>query len=146
MSKETRISLSDEEVFSHILQNVGHFELWQAKLASILTLPRAMRPPKEKTVALLGLGNVTNYDNWARHPKVQQIKAELTKLHFKDVIPDILFAMQNSALMGDVSAAKLFLSYVDEWDTDSQKQINNTVNVTPDQLGDILKNLKDKDL
>ena len=107
-------------------------------------LPKAMRPPKEKTIVSLGLQNAVTYDNWARHPKILEIKKILTKRYFSDSIPDILLAMQNSALMGDVPAAKLFLSYVDNWESADQKQIMNNINITPDELGDILQNLRNK--
>ena len=46
--------------------------------------------------------------------------------------------------MGDVPAAKLFLQYVDDFTVDEQKQIQNNINVTPEELSVILGNLKNK--
>lgn len=132
------------EAFEEVYNKLGPVDYWQIKLAHILMLPKAMRPPKEKSAVALGLLNTVSYDNWARHPKILDIKKILTKRYFKDSIPDILLAMQNNALLGDVPAAKLFLQYVDDFDTDTQKQITNTINVTPDELSSILNNLRDK--
>jgi len=103
-----------------------------------------MRPAKEKTAVALGLLNTVAYDNWARHPKIQEIKKILTKRYFKDSIPDILLAMQNNALMGDVPAAKLFLSYVDDFDQIDQKVIQNNIQVTPNELTEMLQTLRGK--
>lgn len=133
-----------KEAFDEVYEKLGTVEYWQIKMAHILMLPKAMRPPKEKTAVALGLLNTVAYDNWARHPKILEIKKILTKRYFKDSIPDILLAMQNNALMGDVPAAKLFLQYVDDFTVDEQKQIQNNINVTPEELSVILGNLKNK--
>ena len=132
------------EAFEEVYSKIGKVEWWQIKMAHILMLPKAMRPPKEKSVVALGLGNTVTYDNWARHPKILEIKKILTKRYFKDSIPDILLALQNNALMGDVPAAKLFLSYVDNFDMEDKTAIQNNINVTSDELSTMLNNLRDK--
>lgn len=132
------------EAFTEVYNKLGAVDWWQIKLAHILMLPKAMRPAKEKTAVALGLLNTVAYDNWARHPKILEIKKILTKRYFKDSIPDILLALQNNALMGDVPAAKLFLSYVDDFDQIDQKVIQNNIQVTPDDLSILLKTLRDK--
>lgn len=133
-----------KEAFEEVYTKLGPVDWWQIKLAHILMLPKAMRPAKEKTAVALGLLNTVAYDNWARHPKIQEIKKILTKRYFKDSIPDILLAMQNNALMGDVPAAKLFLSYVDDFDQIDQKVIQNNIQVTPNELTEMLQTLRGK--
>lgn len=132
------------EAFDEVYNKLGKVEWWQIKMAHIMMLPKAMRPQKEKIIVALGMKNAVDYDNWARHPKILEIKKILTKRYFKDDIPDILLAMKNNALMGDVPAAKLFLQYVDDFDADTQKQVVNNINVTPDELTSMLHDLRNK--
>jgi len=64
-------------------------------------------------MARLNLPENTYY--WLKkHPKVQIIVRELTRLYFQDDIPDVLLALRNSALSGDAKSAETFLKYIDE--------------------------------
>ncbi len=119
---------------------------WQIKIAEYLMIPKAMRP---SIAEFLGETGITRgqFQYWKLQPEILELKSKLTKLYFKDEIPDILQAVKNNAIAGDTQAAKLFLQYVDNWEAEqAQTKVVNQINITysPTEVQQIVQELRDK--
>lgn len=106
-------------------------------------LPKAYRPSVAETCGRLGISQ-SNYYYWMRHPLVVKAKRQLTKNYFNDDVPDVLMALKNEALAGNVRAAEIFLQYVDDWKEDEIRGSEREVVYTPDEVKVIVRKFKTK--
>ena len=74
-------------------------------------VPKALRKSPSKICGELGI-TWRQYDYWKRHPKITRLVETLTLNYFRDDIPDVLMAVRNAALAGDVAAAKTFFEMI----------------------------------
>jgi len=84
-------------------------------------LPKALRPSRDWLIGKFNI-NLSQYYYWLRHPNLNAARREYVKQFYSDDIPDVLMAMKDEALAGNVHAARLFLEYVDEWDKDPRSK------------------------
>lgn len=119
-------------------------EEWQIELINVAMYPKALRPARSLTMGRLGITR-SQYDYWLRHPVILKAKAVLTKRYFQDDIPDILQAMRDEAISGNVKAAEVFLKYVDEWqaEEEAQREVKKEV-MTKVAVQELLDNFRKK--
>ena len=83
------------------------------EVARYSSLPKALRRSRVEIIAEYNI-SPANFTYWQHHPKVLNAKKRLTKLWFQDDVPDVLMALRQKSLAGDVNAQRLFLEYVDQ--------------------------------
>jgi len=110
--------IADKEM-NKFIQEYPDLQYWQIKFVGYVMLPKGLRPSKASIMGELGMTS-RQYHYWLTHPVVIRMKQILTKRYFQDDIPDILMAMRDEALTGNVKAAELILSYVDDWRKNEQ--------------------------
>lgn len=96
-------------------------EEWHMELMNMVMLPKALRPSKAYILGKLNIKEATYY-HWLRHPRFNNARREFVKQYYKDDIPDVLLALKDEAVSGNVIAAKLFLEYVDDFNRDEYKR------------------------
>lgn len=110
----------------------------KAKLIQYLAIPKSLRPMSLKNFATKELGvSEPTVHHWKKLPEVRKKVDNLIKIRFSDDIPDVVEALKNNAIAGNVKAAQVFLDYVvgDELENTMQtktmmpkEELNRTIN------------------
>lgn len=120
------------------------------KFALYMAWPSSVRPSYNEIAEEFGMHPRTLM-NWIHRPDIKQMILAFTASVAATDVSDVLYAMKERGIAGDAACARLFL----QWTADALKatspvQINNnTVNanveLTPDEVKQILYNLKNVD-
>lgn len=86
--------------------------------------------------------NTSTLRNWRTLPDIMAAVRELTQAMFADYVPDVIMAMKNEALAGNVHAARLFLEFVDDIHRDDPAL--NRPNWNKKEVNIIINNLEQK--
>lgn len=80
------------------------------------SLPKALRPSRKEIERRLGITKPYGYDvlMWHRDD-ISKARLEMTKRLFLDDVPDVMMAMRDEAVAGNVAAATLFIEYIVNW-------------------------------
>lgn len=114
---------------------------WHYEFVKYLCLPRALRPSSHYIMGKFGI-TLSKYYYWLNHPKIIQIKNELSKYFFADYVPDVILAMRNEALSGNPKAAELFLEYTNA--IEKEQQETELDNMEYEEIQLILKKIRKK--
>lgn len=128
--------------------SIGGIDTRKIKFALYMAWPSGIRPTYPEMAKELDVHPRTLLF-WIHRPDVREMVLAFTVSVATTDVSDVLFAMKERSLAGDVGAARLFL----QWASDALKavspvQVNNNtlnanVNVTPEEVKQILTNLKD---
>lgn len=95
------------------IQKIKIIDANKVRLIEYLSLPKALRPMSLKRFAIEKLGvSEPTLHAWKRDPEIQTYVRNNIHQTFINDIPDVLLSLKNSAVAGDVQAARLFLDYV----------------------------------
>ena len=141
--RQTRVKAMS--VFEYAEQMDEHFSVEQMRAAAYFAMPKMYRPTNAQIAEELGVATIT-VEKWASKPHIRKLVLKLTKVYFMDDIPNIIQGIKENAMKGGMAAAKLFLEYVAEWESNrgNTVQINQQINVGEQDVEEKLKHLREK--
>ena len=100
----------------------------KAMLVEYLATPKGLRSMTLKDFAIQELKiSEPTIHAWKKDADIQHAVKRIIKKKFSNAIPDVVLALRDQAISGNVQAAKIFLEYVDDWKL-THKKVNDIIN------------------